>query len=108
MFARRALENGAGTVFLPGVWDVEMPLGPHSRGARGLEEGVANCSIKAQMANIWGFEGLLCLLPILLCFLLSFQKIKTILSSQATAWIWLGGRGLLTPSLDRLSVCPVQ
>lgn len=97
-----------GLSFFLGRGTGEMPLGPHSRGARGLDEGVANCSIKDQMANIWGFEGLLCLLPILLCFLLSFQKIKTILSSQATAWIWLGGRGLLTPSLERLSVCPVQ
>lgn len=60
------------------AWDREMPLGSHS-GCTWSGIGVANCSMKDQMANIWEFEGLLCLLPILLCFLLAFQKIKTIL-----------------------------
>lgn len=33
-------------------WGKEIALGPHPQGARGLEEGVTNCSVKVQIADI--------------------------------------------------------
>lgn len=128
MFARWALENVAHTVSIPRVggepppplaisaqvladrqevllqavgWDREIPWGPHFHSVHGLQEGLAKLFFERPDDKYFRALRALCLFHILLYFILSFQKIEAILSSQATAWTWHEGHSLLPPVLEQ-------